>query len=362
MLDAVEALTGEHVVIRNDTTIENADRALLEDLVARAGDRQAAVTGLLQQLFPVGGRLIGGANQGTSIPSGSRRRRRVAHPQVLLYYLQRTGSEDQVATETLNRLLARLDSREDTRSILADLTPEQLSDLFERLEDYAQELPLQQATVLLGAVTDHASRLPEPRGILQMPGHARLLRLQFRLLTERPAEQREQILETAFFDISSLSGRLDLLRTFGHEQSDNDLRLLSADTTTRLTEDIYKAISVAPAQSLAGEPMLPVLLRAWIDNDEALAKSQIGRWADDDAFLLALIQQLTTLVRRQSMGEAAVEVVPRFDWNTYVDLLGEQLGSQRLKDLTDDPPPEERARQALSAAVEASEGVSDPLA
>jgi KAP family P-loop domain len=361
MLEAVEALTGEHLVIGNDAEIENADRIQLEGLIARAGDRQAAVRGLLQQLFPVGGRLIGGANQGTSIPAGSRRRRRVAHPQVLLYYLQRTGAEDQVPTETLKRLRTRLGSRDETRAILADLTPEQLSDLFERLEDYAQELPAQQAAVLLAAITDHASRLPEPSGILQMPGHARLVRLQFRLMTERPAEDRDRIVESAFFDVSTLSGRLDLVRSFGHEQSDSDLRLLSSKTTARLTQDIYKALSVGTPQSLAGEPLLPALLAGWIQNDETLARSRIAQLAEDDAFVLALIQHLVTFVRRQSVGEAAVEVVPRFDWDAYLELLGEQLGVRRLHELKANPPDDERALEALSVAVEASKGDSRPL-
>jgi len=341
------------------------DRERVDELLGRARFPRATRT-LLGQLFPGGADALEVRPRARANEGEERRDRRVAMPEVLRTYLHATLDDDTLATAEVERVSALLDDPEGLGAALRDHSGAVLADLIDRLTDCAQsfrpEHAVGAAAVLMASEPRLASGDTHGRWSLH-----RLVGLL--LLSEADEARRATIAEELFEAVEGLSERLRVVNWFGthpdREHRDADAEMLDEVTTTRLNDEIRRAVPEADAADLAREPMVRELLLGLLHPDEDAGRLVAADKLRDDRLFLASLR--ASYGHRSSLvvGEAAVRRTPYVSWTILTRLLGEDELRRRVVTLdasidqaaTD---PETRAALRRAAAIARGEIERDP--
>jgi hypothetical protein len=154
--------------------------------------------------------------------------------------------------------LAQLADQESLRRLLDQWTPDELTDLIERMNTAIEELPVaedidadpaRRATPLL---LNLLPQLPEDRGAITSRGSMLLMRATLRLLRRIPDENvRGEVVRAVFAETSTLSGRLILLWTVGHREHVG-LGLVKPAVATDLEDRLRDELAALPPGDFAG--------------------------------------------------------------------------------------------------------------
>lgn len=282
-------------------------------------------TALIVRLFPAAQRHIQNNHYGPEWLKTWLKERRVAHPDVLRLYLERTESDAIVAFTAAEKAYSLMGDAQALDEFFETLALDALEDVIRGLEAYEDEYPVNTvvpaATVLLRWV----GRLPErPRGMFGFEARLAVTRVVLRLLRrlETP-DAVEEATNEILPALPSLSSRLGLVSIVGHEEHVGH-KLIDAKAAATMARELRDAVRGAEPRELAQEWDLGRLL-LWTKRTADPSEPPMPN-LDDRALLGALLRASLTEVRSQGMGSRAVHREPRLMWDGLIGIIGDEAG------------------------------------
>jgi hypothetical protein len=295
----------------------------IETLLKAAGDREEIVRNLIQRIFPAAGRHIGGTSYGGGWTNGWLRERRVAHEDLLRYYLERVMGERLLSFAEAENAWARMTDCEALDSYLRSLPIERVQDVISSLEAYedqfATEHVVPATVVLLNLLPD----LPE-RQLGMMDFGTRLVvgRVVYRLVrAPKDPEAVESAVREILPQVRSLSSKLELITDVGYREGAGH-KLVSEDAAKGFEREWRGSVRAASAEALGKETEL--LRTLLLTKQDAGADEPAFAIPDSPAVTQALLKAARGEVRSQSMGSRAVRHKPRLAWDSLIEVYGDE--------------------------------------
>jgi hypothetical protein len=291
------------------------------------------VRAMIKRLFPAGGRHIDGSHYGANWKSQWLRERRVAHEDILRFFMERTVGESLLAFTDAERAWAHFSDRQGLDRYLRSLDKQRLQDViasFENYEDqFAAEHVIPAAIVLLNLLPDFPQR---QRQMLELDGRLVVARVCYRLLKclHNP-EAVEAALRQILPELTSLSSKLEVITEVGHREGAGH-KLVSETAALGFEKSLRDEVRAAPAERLSREyDLLRLLITTKREADPSEAQLTIDRSPD---MTLALIRSAWSEALSQSFGSRTVRRHPQLAWEIVTELYGNETAlRERVEDL-----------------------------
>lgn len=336
--------TGDHGYGRGD---EEPNRQLVSAFVDSAGPRANVARAVCQRIFPASARYLSGSTYGPDCLRNWMRERRLAHPDVLSYFLDRVASEAMATTQRAEKAFALFGDEKGLREFFAGLSADEIEATVADLEAFDDEFQPATAIASSRVLLDQLPRLrTDARGMFDFGADMVVTRVVLRIL--RRVAEPELLLSAVkeiYASVLTLHGKYVLLGIVGYRENAGH-KLIAAEEAAILEADLRSRIASAPAQVLQKERQLLRLLW-WCSHPEEGDALEIDAIADDVVKRAALRASLTE-VRSQAAGSRAVHREPRLAWEVLVDVVGGEEGV--LAAVTAGGPPSDDPR--LAEAVE----------
>lgn len=299
----------------------------IDGLLGSAGDHVEPVRALIERLFPAAQQHLNGAHYGGEWKNRWILERRVAHEDVLRFYLERTMGQALQAFQEAEQAWLRMSDRDALDAFLRSLSAERLEDVVSRLEVYEEQFSERQAVpgsiVLLNLVPD----LPErDRGMFEFDASLVVRRVVYRLIRAlNDPGATEAAVRTILPELTTLSARAQLITMVGYREGAGH-KLVSESAADQLEREWRQQVRAAGEKSLLEEwDLLRVLLMA---RREAGPDEPTLEIPASPQLTLALLRSARSDVRSQAMGSRAVRRSPRLAWGVLEELCG---GEEALK-------------------------------
>ena len=342
-------------------TIKKERLAALNTLLEKAGAQAEPIRAMLRLVFPSSERYLGNTFYGSNSAQRWRRERRVAHPDVFHFYLERSLPSDVLPASRVQELFDALSDENRLGSILSSLSPELLEHALGRLEDYEDDYP---ATAVEPAVRTLMGQLPRlrqgTRRIFDFDASLQLTRVVLRLLRRVESEdERAEIVRKVLPGLDSISARLELVELVGHRQGAGH-KLVSEAAAAHLEQDVDGAILALQADTAAGERDLMTLI-SWSERRNAdPARATIRELVRDDRVFRRLIASALHESHSQAITEVAVRTQQSLPWESLESLLGPEVLKERAASVNSVDNSQKREVSALELAKRYAEGWRPP--
>lgn len=329
----------------NPDTREAALRDEIAGLSGPDGSNARQARAVIERLFPMALRHIGGSAYAGDFRKGWLRKRRVAHSDVFNTYLARRPTETLETFRQAETAFAYLADREKLDTFLRRLPIEQVDEVIEALEAWEDEYPSEAVVSALIVLLNLLPDLPERnRGMFDFGTRVRVGRVIYRLARslgdpDRVMEAVREVLP----EVSTLSSRLELITDVGWKKNAGHKLISEADAATLEAELRNQALATDP-RALAGEWNLLRVVYEMIGPD---AEADSGRGyvvPSDPDLALAILRAARSSNRSQTVGSRAVREQPVLHWNMLTTIFGsdEQLAARiaqaRTVQTADDGP------------------------
>jgi len=321
--DAVDALTTTSSVYPGARDELPQPKARVDALLEAAGARADVVRAMIGRLFPAGERHIGGSQYGADWKARWLRERRVAHEDILRFYLERVAGEGMRAFIDAERAWGVMSDRDALDDLLRSLEATRQQDVIAALEvfedEYRPEQVVPATVVLLNLLPD----LPERRGGMFEFGTSLVVsRVTLRLLRSlKEPGLVEDAVGQILPELRSLSSKLELITDVGYREGAG--HKLASESAARRYERAWRdEVRGASSDDLVKEKdLIRILLLAKRDADALEGPLEIE---DSPALTLALLRGARGDVRSQTMGNRAVRRLPRLAWDVLVEICGDE--------------------------------------
>lgn len=310
----------------------------IETLIEAAGKRGELVRNLVRRLFPGGERHVGGSHYGGEWKNRWIIERRVAHEDVLRFYLERVVGERLQAFSDAEKAWARMTDRVALENYLHSLPVERVQDVISSLEAYEDQFEpvhVVPATVVLLNLLPH---LPErQRGMFELDTRLVVGRVAYRLVRAlKDPQSVESAVREILSQVPSLSSKLELIIDVGYREGAGH-KLVSETAAKTLEKEWRAAVRAASSDELARETEL--LRTLMFTKREAELDEPALEIPDSIGVTYALLLAARSEVLSQSFGSRTVRRKPRLAWETLIELYGdENTLQQRIHALKASPP------------------------
>jgi hypothetical protein len=300
-------------------------KAEIDRLSGSVDSERALVQSLIQRLFPVALRHIGGSRYGDDFLNGWLRKRRVAHADVLGTYLAKRPTEGLETFRRAELAFSLLGDRHELDAFLRGLPIDEVDSVIESLEAWEREYPndavVPALTVLLNLLPD----LPERhRGMFDFGTRVRVGRVIYRLI--RSLEDPNRVLAAVrevLPEVSSLSSRLDLITDVGWKENAGH-KLVSEADAAELETELFAQVRKATPESLAREwDLLRLVYNAMAprtdDND-----GPAYAIPTDPVLTLGILRAATSSNRGQTVGSRAIRETRVLHWEMLTQIFGSE--------------------------------------
>ena len=329
---------------------DEAKRELATAFVASGGERAGIVRAFCERLFPASGRFLGGSSYGSDWLHRWARERRLAHPDVLTFYLDRVVSATMLARQRAEALFSCFGDEGALRALLAGWAPDDVEAAVADVEAYEHLFDPGTAVGACRALLDELPRLrTESRGMFDFGADMVVTRVVLRVLRRVDDDAaRLRDVEDIYAGIGTLHSKFVLLTVVGH-RPDAGHKLISEADAARLETDLRAEIAVAAPEVLSRERDLLRLL--WWHRHPGTGSVPAVSALGDPEVAAALLRESLTYVQSQSIGSRAVRCEPRLAWDPLVDVLGgEEAVREALDTMTIDGA-DERLTTAVDLAA-----------
>jgi KAP family P-loop domain len=280
---AVEILTAVSSGLRRD---DQADKRIYDALIAAADDRAGIVRGLIAEVFPASRRFTDRTHYGSDFLGEWRRSRRVAHRDVLQFYVDRTLPKGVLPAVLVDAAFRALGDEATFAALLDSLTPEELPSLLMRLEDFESEYPIASVESACVVLMNQYQRLRRGReGMFGAEPTLRLARVVIRLLPRVEDESaRTDMVTRILARVESLSAQDALINWVGHVPRAGH-QLVPKDAATRYLDALVERVRTAEAVVLATERDLTAVLYTCVGHDESAREWVRTRLEEDSVFM-----------------------------------------------------------------------------
>jgi hypothetical protein len=342
---ALEALTTPSGLDYGDRHGSTRLKEQINRLITAGGVYEGVARALVQRLFPSAERHLGGSHYGSEWKGTWIRKRKVAHEDMLRFYLERVVGEGLKAFTDTERAWACMADRQAFDSFLHSIEPSRWEDVISGLEAYEEEYRPEHVVpgtiVLLNLLPELPSR---PRGMFDLDPRMVVGRVTYRLLRSlKDPNAIEGAVRSALPEITTLSAKSDLITQVGHREGAGH-KLISEVSASQLEKDWRAEVRAAPASALVSEPeLLRVLALTRRESEPGDPPLELPDLPD---LTLALLRSAQSETRSQAMGSRAVRRSPRLAFDLLVELFGnEDILRERVEHLRRAEP--QRASELL---------------
>lgn len=311
----------------------------IDRLLGVAGQREPMVRAAITGLFPAAKRhMPGGSFYGYEWKAKWLSTRRVAHEDILRFYLERTVGEGLQTFLESEKAWPLLSDRQGLDRYLRSLDRDRLQDVIAALENYEEQFSTPQVVpatiVLLNLLPD----LPErKRQMFGLGTRLAVTRVTYRLLRslKEPAEV-EAAVRNVLPELTSLTSRFELITTVGHREGAGH-RLVAKEFSEELEKRWRAEVRSSSGLALAEESdLLRILLIAGREADSTEGRPSIDASPE---FTLALLRSSRTETMSQTVGSRAVRRQAVLAWDALIEVLGdEEKLRQQIGNLLDTRP------------------------
>ena len=310
------------------------------NLVAKGGEHTESIRNMVRWLFPGGERHLGGAHYGGEWSKDWLKERRVAHKEILRYYLERVVGEELQAFSYAEIAWSVITNKAEFEAYLKSLPIERLQDVISSLEayeeDFAEQHVIPGTVVLLNLLPQLPNR---QRGMFELDTRLVVGRVVYRLVR---ALKEPEVIAAAVTEIlpqvQSLSSKQELITDVGYREGAGH-KLVTKDAAKAFELEWRDQVRSASPEELARETdLLRTLLLVKRESDPGEPQLMIP---DSTGVTYSLLKSARSEVRSQSMGSRAVRLKPRLAWDILIDLYGdENVLRVRIDQLKESSPDE----------------------
>lgn len=311
-------------------------REEVSTLLAIPGLNDGVGRSLIKLVFPAAERHVGGSGYTTSWLDSWMKSRRLAHREVLKYYLEHVVGEELSGFTKAEHAWPLLEDEAKFGSLMAGVDPEELESILNGLSLYGDEFRPAHVVPGVSTLLNLTGKIPErPRGFFDFGSQVVIGRVVYRLLSavKDPAELLKKV-KQILPKLHTLSAKLELIDDVGHRE--NVRHKLIDETAASELEDAWRdEVRLADAATLAAEPtllrVLMVAKRQSRDSEPAV------RLPESSALTVALLKSARSESKRQALGSRAVIRKPVLAWDVLVELCGgEEELVKRVNSLSPD--------------------------
>ncbi|WP_417448080.1 KAP family P-loop NTPase fold protein [Idiomarina abyssalis] len=310
----------------------------VDTFVEAAGDRAECVRNLIRRVFPGGERHLGGMHYGGDWRNGWLRERRVAHEDILRYYLERVVGEQLQAFSDAEAAWAKITDKNAFENYLKSLPVERVQDVISSLEAYEDEFSAEHAVPGSVVLLNLLPKLPDrQRGMFDLNTNLVVGRVIYRLV--RALNERETVeaaVKEILTQVKPLSSKQQLITTIGYREGAGH-KLVSETAASSFEADLRTEIRNASPEDLARETdLLRTLL---LTKRESTPDEPELIVPDSPQVTCALLKSARSELISQSMNSRAVRRKPRLAWDMLIDIYGsEEKLREQLEALKACPP------------------------
>lgn len=330
---SVDALTStEHMGLaprRNSPELTKR----VEDLIQTGRQHTDIVRAMIGRLFPAALRHIGNTTYTDNSKATWLKERRVAHKDILGFYLERVAGEGLQSFTDAERAWTLFGDRDLLDRYLRSLDRTRLQDVIASFEIYQDEFTTEHAvpaaTVLLNLQPDIPER---QRNMFELDSRFTVTRVVLRLLRAvKEPDATDRAVRTILPELKSLSSKLELIRLVGHRENVGH-KLISENAAAALERLWRDEVRTAPVKQLLKERDIGAILfsakREADPSETALTVPELPE------LTIAVLRSARTEVRSQSLNSRAVRRSARLQWDALIDLYGnEAILRQRIEQL-----------------------------
>jgi len=339
-IDGLTATTGsEYGAGRDKPELKSQVNRILE---AGKG-RPDTVRDLIGRLFPAAQRHIGGSQYSDSWAATWLKKRRVAHEDILRFYLERVAGENLVAFTSAEQAWAHFSDRIALDGYLRSLDKNRLQDVIASLETYEDQFRPEHVVpatiVLLNLMCDIPER---QRNMFELAPRFTVARVTFRLVRslKQPTEVESAVREI-LPEVNSFASKLELITQIGYRENAGH-KLVSPEAAAELEKAWRDEVRASSNDRLLKESDIGSIL--------LLAKKDAGPTEEtmtidpSPELTLAILRASRREVQSQTMGNRSVRRTPCLSWDALLELYGdeatfrdriEQLRAANISDIGD---------------------------
>jgi KAP family P-loop domain len=311
----------------------------IDGLKDAAGAHVGVVEAMITRLFPAGQRHISGSFYSGGWAHRWLRERRVAHQDILRFYLERVAGTGLQAFRDAESAWSVMTDRDAFDDFLRSLDPDGLEDVIGSLEAYEDEFGAAHVVpgniVLLNLLPDLPDR---PRGVFDLDARFVVGRVTYRLLRSLDDQSAvEDATRQILPELKSLSSKLELITAIGHRENAGH-KLVSEMAATNFEKAWREEVRATSVEGLVQEhDLIRVLLVAKRDTEPSEDKLAIP---NSPALTLAILRGARSDARSQSVGTRTVRRSPRLAWDALIDLYGDETTLKESLVKLEDAKPE----------------------
>lgn len=323
-------LTSAHESSGSGTEKEVRWEELVKSFVDAADNQTDVAKSLVRRIFPLASRFVDRGWRSADESTLWLRERRVAHRDVLTFYLERVAGHRLQSFWVAERVFHHLSDQQALKDDFLALDPSEWEGAISALETYEDEYPLDGVVPSIIVLLNILPSIPErQRSLLDFFDRGLIVsRVVLRMLRRLPnPESIEEAVRRILPEIETLSGRLVLLNIVGHEENLGH-RLVDPEASSELESALRGQVRAATPNDLSSEMRLFRLL-AWTKKTAEVTEPQL-KLTTDAPFACALLESATTEELSQGMGTRAVRREKRLIWEPLCDLAGGEETIQKM--------------------------------
>jgi len=310
----------------------------IETLINAAGDREEVVRNLIRHLFPAGKRHVGGHHYGNDSKNRWLRERRVAHEDVLRFYLERNIGEGLKTFAYAESAWVRMTDRTALENYFHSLPIERVQDVISSLEAYEDQFRSEHVVPTTIVLLNLLPNLPDRElGMFDIDKRLVVGRVVYRLVRSLKNPQAVEVaIREILPEVTSLSSKLELIMDVGHRKGKGH-KLVSEATAKSLEKEWRNAVRASNADQLARETEL--LQTLFFVKKDAEPDEPALTVPDAVTVTYALLKSARNEIRSQSMDSWAVRRKPRLAWDALIEVCGnETVLRKRIEELRASEP------------------------
>jgi predicted KAP-like P-loop ATPase len=320
------ALTAPAPPIGSREYADAESKAAIEALVASAEPRRDIIKQLIDRVFPAADRHVGRMNYSADWQNNWLKARRMAHPDILRMYLERTENEGILAFDDAEHAFSILDDQAALDAFLHSIDVDRQTDVVAALEVYEGDYPTEAIAPAVTVLLNLLPELPEPKTQTMWSMDTRLIvtRVVLRLLRQLDSpEEVKEVVDQIWDSIRTLYARMMLVQIIGSIEGAGH-KLVDEQVGIEYENQLDQLIASASPVDLAQEKNMLRLLYWKRRRDKEVSTTLSDSQVDSVPFIRALLVDSVHDVRSQGLGNRAVHKQRRIDWDSLVEFFGDE--------------------------------------
>ncbi|MGE5631861.1 MAG: P-loop NTPase fold protein [Caulobacteraceae bacterium] len=321
---SIDALTTtDNHLFGNSRNTDSLLKAKIEKIIEVAGDNSNIIRNMICRLFPAARRHIENYHYGAEWKKEWLRERRVAHEDILNFYLERIAGDHFKAFMHAEKAQLFMDNRELFDDYLHSLDASEITDVITALEIYEDQYNDKHVEPASIVLLNIMYELPNNRSsMFDYDVRLKVMRVVYRLIRSlKVPDIIESAVKSILPEVKTLSAKYELISIVGHKKGKGQ-ELISEEAAKQIELEWAHEVKAATVEDLLKEPeLLRILLCA---KKSLLASGELIEISDTSELTLAVLKSSQREVMSQSIDSRAVRKETYLAWDALIELYGDE--------------------------------------